>query len=257
MSTQGKLLRQALKFNHNEPNYKSIESLYLEALEYQKDVNIAFIYATPGKRAKLLDKIVFFQFLSEKIAKCKIETFEDITNILAADTRAKNIDATGNSKNRYTKVFDKTILFQYEDNLPQLYKTTRIPIVEDKIVVVENAESFLNIYPIMKKYHYKYFVYLGGYGNKITREFLKDKDIVCFLDYDIEAIHIYDSIECRSKKFFKHPNLEFYFEKQKNKSNELYLTQLTRLPKSHAELQWLINLINTYSNVLEQEVIND
>jgi len=84
------------------------------------------------------------------------------------------------------------------------------------------------------------------------QEFLKDKEVTFFLDYDIEAIRIYDSCICKKKSFFKYPEIESYFKEYGNK--DLYLKQRANLPKLHKELGWLISLIYKYSTVVEQEI---
>jgi len=106
----------------------------------------------------------------------------------------------------------------------------------------------------MSDYGFNQFIYLGGMSNSATRDFLKDKDVTFFLDYDIEAIRIYDSFKCQQKKFFRHPKLEEYFSSTKFNNEPLYRKQLSSLPKSHDELQWLIDLIKKHSAVVEQEV---
>ncbi|MBN2782430.1 MAG: hypothetical protein JXQ66_04250, partial [Campylobacterales bacterium] len=105
----------------------------------------------------------------------------------------------------------------------------------------------------MTKYGFENFVYLGGFANTLTREFLKDKDVVFFLDFDIEAIRIYDSFECKSKKFFRPDDIEDYFQNYSNQT--LYKKQRKSLPDAHKELDWLIKLITKYSVVVEQEAI--
>ena len=90
----------------------------------------------------------------------------------------------------------------------------------------------------------------------MTKNFLLDKDVVFFLDYDIEAIKIYDSIKCKSKDFFKFPDIEKYFENETILNKKLYLKQRNYLQEKHSELQWLIDLIKKHSGVLEQEIFN-
>jgi hypothetical protein len=123
------------------------------------------------------------------------------------------------------------------------------------LLAVENGETFLNIYDTASKFGYDQYIYLGGMSNSATREFLKDKNVTFFLDYDIEAIRIYDSFECRSKHFFMHPEIEDYFANEKYRNEALYRKQLFALPTSHPELQWLIDLIKQHSAVIEQEVL--
>ncbi len=251
------LLRQALKFENNIPTYSQTKHFNALAKSYEKVQGKIFTYIKFGQKSKIIDWDEFFTFLSEVGNDGKnITSFEDIKQLLApTQSRKENIDNTGDSKSRYISVFDGVVIFQYGDEESKLYKNfDKIIIGDTPILAVENGETFLNIYDIASKFGYDQFLYLGGMSNSATREFLKDKEVTFFLDYDIEAIRIYDSFKCRSKSFFKHPKLENYFSNAKYRNEELYRKQLSSLPLSHDELQWLINLINQYSAVIEQEV---
>lgn len=251
------LLNQALKFKDNTPTYSQTIHLNKLAKEYQKENDLYFIELKLRQKSKVLDWEKFFVFLSEVGNDGKtISSFEDIERLLApTTTRQENIENTGDSKSRYISVFDGVVIFQHANEKPKLYKNPdEIMLNDTPILAVENGETFLNIYDIASKFGYDQFVYLGGMSNSATREFLKDKNVTFFLDYDIEAIRIYDSFECRSKSFFKHPEIENYFTNTKYQNEELYRKQLSALPTKHDELQWLIDLINQYSAVIEQEV---
>ena len=252
------LLNQALKFKYSLPSNSQIIMLSSSILEYQKENEIYFFTYKHGKKPEIVDKTAFFNFLSE-INDLDIKNFEDIEILLKESTsRKESIEKTGDSKEYYSKVFDKVIVFQKEDTSPILYKNIKdIPIINDKpVLVVENGETFLNIYNIMTKFGFSQFLYLSGFPNSLTKEFLKDKDTVFFLDYDIEAIRIYDSVQCKHKEFFNHPDIEEYFSNKKILNKKLYLKQRKYLPKEHTELQWLINLIQKNSGVIEQEIFN-
>lgn len=251
------LLKQAQKFHNNIPTFSQTTYLNKLAKQYQKENNLYFIELKLRQKSKVLDWEKFFLFLSEVGNDGKtISSFEEIERILApTTTRQENIENTGDSKSRYISVFDGVVIFQHANEEPKLYKTPDQIIIEDTpILAVENGETFLNIYDIASKFGYDQFIYLGGMSNSATREFLKDKNVTFFLDYDIEAIRIYDSFECRSKIFFRHPEIENYFANTTYQNEELYRKQLSALPTTHAELQWLIDLINQHSAVIEQEV---
>lgn len=252
------LLSQALRFKDNIPSNSQVKILGSSIIDYQKENETYFFSFKHGKKPEIIDNIAFFNFLSE-VNNLEIKSFEDIEFLLKeAASRKESIEKSGNSKEYYAKVFDKVVLFQKGDSFPTLYKEINdIPIDEKKqLLVVENAETFLDIYKIMSKFGFDQFLYLGGFPNSLTKEFLKDKDVVFFLDYDIEAIRIYDSIKCKSKQFFKHPDIEKYFSNKKILNKELYLKQRKSLPKEHIELQWLIELIEENSGVIEQEIFN-
>ena len=252
-----KLLNQALKFQNNTPTYSQTTYLNELAKQYQKDNDLYFIELKLRQKSKVLDWEKFFLFLSEVGNDGKtISSLEDIERFLApTTTRQENIENTGDSKSRYISVFDGVVIFQHANEEPKLYKNPDEIILNDTpIFAVENGETFLNIYDIASKFGYDQYIYLGGMGNSATREFLKDKNVTFFLDYDIEAIRIYDSFECRSKSFFKHPEIENYFANTTYQNEELYRKQLSALTAKHDELQWLIDLINQHSAVIEQEV---
>ena len=251
------LLNQALKFKNNTPTFSQTTYLNELAKQYQKDNDLYFIELKLRQKSKVLDWEKFFVFLSEVGNDGKtISSFEDIECLLApTTTRQENIENTGDSKSRYISVFDGVVIFQHANEEPKLYKNPdEIRVGDTPILAVENGETFLNIYDIASKFVYDQYIYLGGMSNRATREFLKDKNVTFFLDYDIEAIRIYDSFKCRSKSFFKHPEIENYFENTKYQNEELYRKQLYALPAKHDELQWLIDLINQHSAVIEQEV---
>lgn len=252
------LLKQALKFKDKNPTNTQIKTLIQLVSEYQKENELYFFNIKHGQKPEITDEVEFFKFLSE-INNLIINSFDDIEFYIEdVASRKESIEKSGNSKEYYSKVFDKVVVYKRSDDNPILYSDiNQISIIENKqILAVENGESFLNIYQIMSKYGFEQFVYLSGFPNNLTKEFLKDKDVVFFLDYDIEAIRIYDSVKCKSKQFFKHPNIEKYFDNEKYLNKKLYKEQRNRLAEYHAELQWLINLINKYSGVIEQEICN-
>ena len=250
------VLQQAIKFKNSTPLKNQIEKLLKLALKYQEDNFLYFIESKHGKKPEILDFKIFFEFLSS-INNLEIKDFEDIEKFLKIPiNRSESIKINGNSKEFYTKVFQKVLLFKRVFENPILYQDiTEIKIKENsKILAVENAELFLNIDNISKEFGFSQIVYLGGFSNTLTREFLKDKDVVFFLDYDIEAIRIYDSFECKTKIFFKHPKVEEYFSNKRYLNQKLYLKQRANLPKNHEELNWLIQIINKNCAVLEQEI---
>ncbi len=256
------LLKQALKFKDANPTYSQIEKLDKIAKLYQSKNGVVFLEAKYRQKSKILDENLFFEFLSDAVVEAdnKISSFEDIEKILKSTTRKENIQTTGDSKNSIVRVFNSVVVFQYSDSNPILYKDTSQITLTTPIVAVENAETFLNIYQIMSKFGYENFVYLGGFSNTLTREFLRDKEVVFFLDYDIEAIKIYDSFECKKKSFFKHQKVEEYFKDKKISNQKLYLKQIASnqlfLQKKHPQLQWLIELIKDNSTVVEQEIFS-
>lgn len=252
------LLNQVLLFKNGSPQHSKIKKLYDKALEYQALNDCFFIESKRRDSAKIYDYSKFFEFVSDCLLDRKtINSFEEIEKILNANSRKENIEASGDSKNSITKVFGSVVIHQSGDSNPVLYKSYHEIKSTDKILAVENGETFLNIYPIMSRFGFNEFIYLGGTSNAGTREFLKDKDVVFFLDYDIAAISIYDSFKCKNKKFFKHPNIENVFNNKKLLNEKLYRKQLKNIPSNHDELGWLLELIKNNNGVIEQEIFND
>lgn len=251
------LLAQALKFKNSVPTNNQIKNLTGLAIQYQNDNEVYFLSIKHRQKPQILDENMFFRFLSHEINQ-EIKNFEDIEYLLEdVESRKESIEKSGNSKEYYAKVFDRVVVFQKHNEPPVLYKNIDdIPhITNQKILAVENGENFLNIYKSMWQFGFEQFVYLSGYPNSLTKQFLRDKDVVFFLDYDIEAIKIYDSIKCNTKEFFKYPDIEKYFSTPKYLNQSLYKKQRTKLPKEHDELQWLIDLIKQHSGVIEQEIL--
>ena len=247
------LLNQALKFKNYIPTNNEIKTLTSSALTYQKENDVFFLHVKYGHKPEIVDMNMFFKFLSEENNK-SIHSFEDIEELAAkGNTRAENVRISGNSKNTIIGIFSKIVVFQNEDDNPVIHKDHSSIDVKGKILAVENGETFLDIYPIMSKYGFNQFVFLSGFPNIATKNFLKDKNVVFFLDFDIEAIRIYDSITCKTKQFFKPDNIEYYFENYGNQ--ELYKKQRASLPDKHNELDWLLKLIHKHSTVVEQEII--
>lgn len=252
------LLKEVLKLQNAKTTYSQVEKLCKVANAYQFDNETHFINAKYRKKVEIIDNNDFFDFVSDVILKnsVKVTCFEDIEKILNAKTREENTQASGDSKSSFVRVFDNVVIFQKEDENPILYQDISTISVDGNILAIENGETFLNCHTLMSKYGFKNYVYLGGFSNTLTKKFLTDKDVVFFLDYDIEAIRIYDSFECRSKSFFKHPSIEEYFnDEDKKKNQKLYLKQRASLPDTHLELQWLIGLIKEHSTVVEQEAL--
>lgn len=252
------LLKQALKFKDTLPTNNQIGTLISLTSKYQQDNEIYFLNIKHGEKPSIVNEVAFFNFLSE-MTNLTISSFKDIESLVEdATSRKESIEKSGNSKEYFAKVFDKVAVFQLQDNHPILYsKIEHIPVMKDKrILAVENGETFLNIYAIMSKYGFEQFIYLSGFPNNLTKDFLKDKDVTCFLDYDIEAIRIYDSLCCKSKQFFKHPQIEEFFQNKRYLNQQLYQDQRNKLPVNHKELQWLIELISKHSGVIEQEILD-
>ena len=197
-----------------------------------------------GKKAIINDKEIFERFIEENLG-CKFEEFGEIDSKkelaeIYKDTKAKNLHTS-----------DITIIHRKKEKLPQIFYDDFEPEISGRVVVVENYESFLRLnFNLFKE---EDFIYLGGYSNKKTAEFLRDKDILFFGDFDFFGMMIFDSIKCKSKKFFVPENLEELFIKYPNQ--KLYLKQRF-IEERVKKVDEVYKLIKKHSAVVEQEVLD-
>ncbi len=251
-----KILNQALLFKNDKPNFSSIKELNSKAVSYQDENGCSFLYARRREKAYIKDKKVFFEFVSD-VCSVNVSSFDDITKALNPQSRAEAIEISGDSKHRYIKVFDQALLISLDGSLNTLYTYDDLEILKDikSFVAVENGETFLKMRGYKEHFKTRNFIYLAGYSNSFTKEFLKDKDVEFFLDFDIEALNIYESFECKSKFLHIPKSLESFF-KSKKSNVELYKKQRARLKDTYSdELKPLLSLIRKYNTVVEQEII--
>jgi len=197
-----------------------------------------------GKEAIVNDEKIFERFIEENLG-CKFEEYgkyeskKELAKIFK-DTKAKNLHTS-----------DITIIHRKRNALSQIFYDDFEPEISGRIVVVENYESFLRLnFDLFKEVD---FIYLGGYSNKKTAEFLRDKDILFFGDFDFYGMIIFDSIKCKSKEFFVPENLEELFIKYPNQ--KLYLKQRF-IEERVKKVDVVYELIKKYLAVVEQEVLN-
>jgi hypothetical protein len=252
-----KLLAQALLFEQESPVYSKVKELFSAVKKYESENGVFVLCGKRGERVELKNREAFFAFVSE-LSNVAMQKFEDIHNYFNAATRKENIEFGGDSKNRYTKVFDGVVLVKKKGEPPQLFQKESLGMLEDitRFVAVENAESFLTIDAKAEHFSSEYFVYLGGYGNSLTRSFLETKEVEFFLDCDIEGMHIYESFAMQNKTFHMPSDLERYFSTNSYTSQKLYQKQRGRMKQNYPkELEVLVTLIKKYASVLEQEIV--
>ena len=250
------LLKKTLQFEKKQPVFSIIRDLNEVIVKYQEENGVHFFSASRGQRASVTNEKDFFEFISQKLLDGKVvESYEDIKKIVYADTREDNIKYSGDSKTNYVRVFDDVVIIKKSTSIAQLLQKKDLDALdaEDGYVAVENGESFLNIDTISTHFKYTNFIYLGGTTNKLTREFLEDKKVEFFMDFDIAGLNIYESFKCKEKSFFMPENLEELFVKYPN--TDLYNKQVKVLKLSYSdELTSLLDLIKKYNTVVEQEV---
>ncbi len=252
-----KIINQALKFENLAPTYSQVKELCSLVAEYQSENGIYFLQAKRGEQVIIKDEGLFFVFLSQT-QNINCSSFSDLHKLLNPSSRAENIESSGNSKNSYIAVFDSVVLFKKRGEFTQLYQKSDLEYLEsvDNILAIENGETFLNIERYLEHFDEEYFVYISGYSNSLTREFLSSKNVTFFVDYDIEGMNIYESFSCKSKHLHIAKNLESYFLNKKYHNVALYEKQRKNLKKEYSkELEPVIGLIKKYSTVVEQEII--
>lgn len=251
------ILKQALLFRDENPPSSKVKELSKQALKYQNENEIYFLYVKRGERAVVKDQELFFRFLSQT-QEVNIEDFKDIDNILNAASRADNIKFSGNSKSNFIRVFDSVVVVKKRGEIAKLYKNDDLNELEmvENFLAIENAESFLNIEAFSDYFSEDYFIYLSGYANSLTRSFLKTKKVCFFVDFDIEGMNIYESFECKSKKLHIPKELENYFLDKRYNNVELYKKQRARVKSDYSqEAMPIIELIKKYNTVVEQEIL--
>ncbi len=252
-----KILKQALLFENETPVYSTVKELCERAVAYQDENNVYFLQAKRREKTLIKNEAEFFRFLSQT-QEIYVEKFSDISNILTATSRSENIRYSGDSKTNIVKIFDKVVVVKKRDEVAKLYQASNLGEIEniEHFLAIENGETFLNIERFAHNFKEDCFVYLAGYANTLTREFLKTKEVRFFLDFDIVGMNIYESFECKAKHFHMPRNIESFFVDKRTNNVELYKHQRAKLKGEYCqELQPLLELIKKYNTVVEQEII--
>lgn len=251
------LLRQALLFRDEMPQYSRIQLFYTQALEYQALTGFLFISAKPRQTTKVLDWDGFFEFLSDRAVNKTIASFEDIDAYLeVSEDRADAIERQGDSKSSYVKVFEKTLLIRRNMMPAQLFTVDNSIELDnfDPLLAIENAETFLTIAKSRYDFSCDNYLYLGGHPNRLTRNFIRDKAVLFFVDFDIVSMNMYEDFDCSQKRLFVPEDIANYFSKHPNKN--LYKKQRYLLRNAYREdAQKIIDLICKHSAVVEQEIV--
>lgn len=194
-------------------------------------------------KGEIKNYYLLFEFLNEKY-NLNVSSFEDLEKILNPTSREDN-KAARDSKNRYIEIFSKTLTLKLKgENFVRSYKNLPEFNIK-KWLAVENGENFFNID--------ENIVYLGGRLNNLTKEFLKDKEIIVFVDYDFAGMDIYESLESAKKSLYIPENIKELFKKYSN--HKLYEKQ-SKKEFSSKEAKFISSLIAKYKAGLEQEFVN-
>lgn len=213
----------------------------------KEDLDLFLIF--DGKYPKILDENSFEKFVLDFL---DIKSLEYFDNEVLSKKESVNIYKNSKRKNIHTD--ENCIVIRKRGKRAKIYYK-EFPKTDKKIVAIENYETFLNLdFSLFKE---NYFVLLNGYPNKMVKEFLKNKKVTFFVDFDLFGIDIFNSIECKKKKFFLPKNIEKLLKKFG--SVELYKKQnfkKNNLKFENKKVKYLFELINKYSKCLEQEILN-
>jgi len=253
-----RILKEALLFQNNEkPTFSKIGKLIKAIRKYESEFETYILYSKRREKSEIINIKEFWHFISEVTGK-ETSSFLEISKILEIpQNRAESIQNSGNSKTHFTQVFHQTIFYKKRGEKPTLYKKDEVAELNNisEFVAVENGESFLNIEKVDGLKNFQHFIYLGGTGNILTREFLQNRKVLFFLDFDISSMNIFEDFKAKDKKLFTPPNLEFLLQNYGNA--KLYLKQRTFLRQNYSiNSKMVINFILKYSLVLEQEILH-
>ena len=245
------ILNQALLIDTGA-TFSRVKKLIDLAREYQEANQEIIVDARAREVVRIIHQDGFFDFISE-YSGVRVGSFDDIRAYLQTDTKKENIAFSSDSKSKNIHPFNQTVLIKPRGKLPMLYQASDLQSLKvAHLVAIENSESFLNLDE--SRFESDYFVYLGGNANRLTREFLQDKNIEFFIDYDIVSMNFYDQMRVNSKTLYIPDDIEKLFVKYGNQP--LYQKQ-RKLLKSHYsdDTMRIISLIRCYKKVLEQEIV--
>ena len=244
-------------FEREEPTYSRVRDLCELAVEHQRD-NAFFLQAKRREKTIIKNEAEFFRFLSQTQG-VDVKSFEDIASLLEpTSSRAQNIEKTGDSKSGFLRVFDNVVLVKKRGQMAKLYQSGDLRELDEtrNFLAVENGETFLNVDSIADNFEEEYFVYLAGYANALTRNFLKTKEVTFFVDFDVVGMNIYESFECESKKLHVPRDIEKYFANKKYNNVQPYKKQRASMKNVYSkDVAPIIELIKKYDSVVEQEII--
>jgi len=252
-----KILKQALLFENDTPVYSNVKELCELAVTYQDENGLYFLQAKRREKSLIKNEAEFFRFISQT-QDIHVESFADISKVFNATSRAENILYSGDSKTNLVKIFDNVVVVKKRGEVTKLYQASELSELEtiESFVAIENGETFLNIERFAENFKEECFVYLAGYANTLTREFLKTKEVNFFLDFDIEGMNIYESFECKRKSFHMPKDIERFFLDKRFHNVALYKKQRARLKSEYSkELLALKELILQHNTVVEQEIV--
>jgi hypothetical protein len=244
-----RIIREILKGEVNLKNDR--DDILKLAKEFAKKEDVDEFLRFIKKEPKILNKENFDEFVFDFL---DIKNWEDFEKEVKSKKEAILLHHSSKRKTIHTD--NNTIVFREKGKRAEIYYK-EFPKIDrnERIVAVENYESFLNV--DFNLFSENYFILLDGFPSKMVQEFLKDKDVLFFVDFDFYGIGIFETVECKNKELFLPKNLE---ELIKTKGNsKLYKKQCFKkayINNNDENVNYLLNLIDKYSKCLEQEIFN-
>jgi len=171
-----------------------------------------FLLFEPRRRVQILDEELFFQFLSDEVG-FQIRSFQEIAAVLNSTSRSEAVARSRESKWRPIAPFGEGLWLRRRGEPFARFYTEEPQEAIERVVAVENGESFLHIASIQELFDAHWFLYLGGFGSQRVRSFLARREVICFLDWDIAGMNIYESLPARRKWLFVPDNIEELFQR--------------------------------------------
>jgi hypothetical protein len=236
-------------YQNRDLNLKDIKSFRKVFDEYRKQEDAKFFLRFCDKKIEIVDKDWFEKFVCDYLGISDIKNFDR-----KVYSKKESVEVYGDSKKKNLHTSDLIVVLREKYKNPIIY-CNDFPEIK-KVVAIENFESFLKV--DFSRFKEEWFVYLGGEANKKVREFLKDKEVLFFVDFDFEGIDIFENFKCRKKELYLPENIE---ELIKNSNNQqLYLDQKqtgNRLKLTNTNAKKLYDIINKYARVIEQEILDE
>jgi hypothetical protein len=245
------ILKQALLIDEGV-TFSRVKKLIDLVREYQANNQEIVLDARAREVVRIINKGGFFDCISE-YSGVRVASFDDIKAYLKTETKKENIVYSSDSKSKNIHPFNQTVLIKQSGKLPMLYQRDDLKSLRiTHLVGIENSESFLHLDE--SKFASEYFLYLGGNANSLTREFLADKSVEFFIDYDIVSMNFYEHIAVKSKHLYVPDDIEELFAKYGNQT--LYQKQRKLLKSNYGEdTVRIVSLITRHKKVLEQEIV--
>jgi hypothetical protein len=236
--------------NGNVPKKDDRDNILILIKKYVQKYDLTNPYFLKFDSSRVIrnDPVLFESFVFDYLNISNWEDFEK-----KPTSKKESAKIYGNTKKANLHTSDKVVIIRKRKENAQIY-TKKMPDIK-KAVVVENFESF--VFLDFDLFEDEWFVYLGGESNRKVREYLKDKELLFFVDFDFAGIKIFENFICTKKDLFLPENIEEIIKNSKNQ--DLYLKQrlmAETLKLDNPNAKKLFDLIMKYAKCAEQELLD-